>query len=131
MTKFWIVCTEGFDFADNDPYVVSHPKAFSGKGHHFAIANGAFDCPDKAKAFVTTLIERYKGKLSDADVSIFGPVLLNIGYSMLKNDKSVHDGKEWIKETTLKAKAKAKKKQKKIMSDPDRPVDMDFDIEGF
>jgi len=114
--KFWIVCTEGFDWEAD-------------KEHHFAVTNGVFDDPDKAKAFVEKLIERYKGKLNEADVSIFGPVLLNIGYSMLKNDKSVHDGKKWIKETTLKA--KTKKKQKKMLQEPDRPVDMDFDIEGF
>jgi len=116
LAKFWIVCNEGFDWE-------------SEKEHHFAMANGVFDDPDTAKAFVENLIDRYKGKINEADVSIFGPVLLNIGYSMLKDDKSVYDGKKWIKETTLKA--KAKKEEKKILSEPDRSLDMDFDHEGF
>jgi len=114
--KFWIVCTEGFDWETDNKL-------------HFAVANGVFDDPDKAKSFVEKLIERYKGKLNEANVSIFGPVLLNIGYSMLKNDKAVYEGQKWIKESTLKA--RVKKKEKKIMSDYDRSIDMDFDIEGF
>lgn len=116
LAKFWIVCTEGFDWE-------------SDKEHHFAVANGVFDDPDKAKEFAGKLAERYKGKMSDADISIFGPVLLNVGYSMLKTDKSVYDGKKWIKETTLKAKTKQKEKQ--MSDEPDRSLDMDFDIEGF
>ena len=115
MDKFWIVCSEIFQW--------------DGKEHHCAVANGIFTSKAKAHAFIEQLKKQYDDKTDSVDIKVFGPVIPDIGHSMLKGDDRVFDGKKWIKPATLKARQtkKIKKKARSIGPD-DRPIDMDFDF---
>jgi len=116
--KFWIVCSEIFQWDE--------------KEHHCAVANGVFTTKAKAYAFIEELKKKYDGKTSSVDIKVFGPVIPDTGHSMLKGDDKVYDGKKWVKPATIKARQSKKAKQQRDSVGPtDRPIDMDFEFEGF
>ncbi len=111
--NLWIVCSEIFQW--------------DGKQHHCAVANGVFTSKEKAHAFIDELKIKYNGVTDAVDIKVFGPIIADIGHTMLKNDDKVYDGEKWVKPSTVKARRSKKLKDKTGSIGPaDRPIDMDF-----